>query len=372
MKGKGKYTSIALLCVLIITGCGTEETADTYIAGTDYPWQYYRRDFYGIPTVEGNGSVYFNNGHYIYQLDEETDILTPLCNKTNCLHTQETDDSRRGECNAYIPEEDASITYMDGYIYSVVDDWSGDEPCDVLYKLAEDGSTKETIYQWEGQSVEGWCMHRDVLYYVEHTFDADNQEHYAVKAMKLSGMGRLQSKTIFEPEEGLTVYGFGMPEAYGNHLYINLNGVLTDEIEDFTDEEWIRYSYNKTFQYNLQDKSMTEIRIPDQSESQQVSDVTFWQDKIIYTAMDITKNHEYDFTLNIDIYDRDMNLVDTVQAPFHSSPYEPSYGSGDRMYVQVSEESGDTFAIEYWDKTKIGTYQGEEYQLTRICEQPIK
>ena len=70
-------------------------------------------------------------------------------------------------------------------MYSVVDDWSGDEPCDVLYKLAEDGSTKETIYQWEGQSVEGWCMHRDVLYYVEHTFDADNQEYYAVKAMIL-------------------------------------------------------------------------------------------------------------------------------------------------------------------------------------------
>ena len=217
---------------------------------------------------------------------------------------------------------------------------------------------------------------------MEHTFDADNQEYYAVKAMKLSGMGRLQPETIFEPDEGIVVYAFRELKAYGNHLYINLNGARTDEIEYFTDEEWIRYSYNKIFQYNLQNKSITEIRIPDQTETQQVSDVTFWQDKIIYTAMDITKNHEYDaetdqqyeydFTLNIDIYDRDMNLVDTVQAPYHSSPYEPSYGSGDRMYVQVSEESGDTFAIEYWDKTKSGTYQGEEYQLTRICEQPIK
>ena len=81
------------------------------------------------------------------------------------------------------------------------------------------------------------------------------------------------------------------------------------------------------------------------------------------------KKLKYDFEMKVDVYDRNKKLIDTVEPPFHKSPTEPVYCAGDKMYVTVMSDSGDGFSVEYWDKKKLGTYQGKEYQLTEVCEQ---
>lgn len=433
MKRTAKHiAAVLLLCTLTITGCSKSVSEDSYIAGTDFQYQYYDRSLFTTVMARGTDAMYFAADSFIYQLDEGTGTLAPLCNKPNCLHDKETDKNRKPECNAYITTDTSitGITYMNGCIYSIMREWADDGSCDTLYKIAGDGSAKEKAYQWEGGIVEGWCIHRDVLYYVEHTYDEDNEEHYAVKAMKLSGMGKRKAETIWKPDENVAVLSLLTPQAYGNHLYITINGLKGADLEALKlEEDFIKHSYNKTFQYNLQDKTLSEIQTPNQSDMQHVSEVTFWQDKIVYQAFDLENRHtydtvtdvyiadldgsnaktlfkdmplyrwytsdgtylyvsncgecldkifhsdaykenindlsnmQYDFKMQVDVYDHNMELVDTMEPPFHTFPTEPVYGIGDRMYVQTADESG--VSLEYWDKTKIGTYHGSEYQLTK-------
>lgn len=428
---------VTLLLVCMMVGCGKKETRDSYVEGTDFQYQYQDRFFSTNMKAKGKDSTYFVIGSYIYQFDEQTEILTPLCNKSNCLHDKETDENRTANCNAYISEntDETGIAYMEGNIYSVMQEWQDNDICDVLYKVSADGATREKVYQWEGQVVDKWCVHRGAFYYVEHTFDEENQEGYKVKKMELSGMGKGKAKTIYEPDKDITVYAFDALKAYGNHLYINVDGAKKNHVETLDEENWQEYSYNKTFQYHLQDETLSEIRVPDQSDTEQISSIAFWQDKLLFGAMDTTKLHqydvtrevyiadldgtnaavlledrpvyrwyssdgtylyesdcsealdriyhdpdyqyninhgvevEYDATVNIAVYDKNMKLVDRMQSPIKDFPTELPYGIGDRMYVLENNEMGDGVNIIYWDKTKLGTYQGKEYSFTKLIEQ---
>lgn len=435
MKKTIRYILFLLIMVPGMTACGTV-SKDSYVEETDYQYQYYNKEACTAFMAHSKDTLYYKSGHYIYKLDETSGTVTPLCNKANCLHDQETDSSRRSECNAYLSSTETGIAYMDGYIYFITLDIKEGGWCQNLYKVAEDGSTRESVYQWEGSVIEGWCIHRNILYYVKHTYDESNNEFYSVNEMKLAGWGNLQEKTIYEPDNDITVYAFGTPQAYGNHIYFSLDGATTNNVGQLSGDNWAEYIYGKCFQYNLQEGSLSEIQIPEQSDTQSVSEVTFWQNHIVYCAFDFEKEHQYDAVVDVymadldgtnaavlledmpiyrwyssdgdylyisncpenqdkifnaedfdsnvderekkhdfeeivDIYDRNMELVDSVQAPFHTFPTEPVYGIGDRMYIMIDNDSGDGIKLEYWDKTKIGTYQGKEYQLTELCEQPL-
>lgn len=319
---------------------------------------------------------------------------------------------------------DLGFVYMNGNIYYVAEEWEDGEPRphSILYKVAEDGSQKEKVYQWDG-NVYDWCMHRNVMYYIEHTFDENNMEEFAAKKMNLSGMGKLKPEIFYKPDPDKQVTGNSYLGIFGNHLYIEEMGGDYEETEI------------KTFQYNLQDKTITEIKIPNQSDTQIVNSVTFWKDRIVYRVYDMEKdkqfdatedvyiadldgsnaevlledipmhyktysdgtylyvsncnecldkifsspeyeeninnlkNVKWDFKLHVDVYNQNMELVDSIEPPFHDWPYEPNYGIGDRVYVQQENKSGNGVSIQYWDKTKIGTYHGSEYKLTKLCDQ---
>ena len=426
---------ILLLLSGMITGCDRKETRDSYIEGTDFQYQYASPNTFINTIAQGKGCTYFIVGSYIYQMDEESEIMTPLCNKSNCLHDKERDKNRMADCNAFLTSDDAGISYMDGFLYFVGKEWVENDLCDVLYKISADGSTREKLYQWNGEIVESWCMHRNVLYCLEHTFDEDNQESYKIKSLELRGMGKAKMKTIYEPDENITVFAFGVLKAYGNHLYFNVHGANTKKTDKISDEDWERYTYHKALQYNISDGTVSEIRVPKQSDTETVSDITFWQDKLLFHAMDDVKSHQYDlksdvylaeldgtnatifmedmpsyrwyssdgtylyvsdcpealdriyhssdyqyninqgikvkhdFTVNIDVYDKNKELVDRMKSPIKDFPTELPYGIGNRMYALQYNETGDGCNIVYWDKTKLGTYKGKEYTFKNLSEQ---
>lgn len=64
-------------------------SVDSFVEETDYQYQYNGEA--GRYMARRKGTMYFAIGSYIYQMDEETEILTPLCNKPNCLHDKEAD-----------------------------------------------------------------------------------------------------------------------------------------------------------------------------------------------------------------------------------------------------------------------------------------
>lgn len=323
---------ILVLTICMIAGCGKSATKDSYVEGTDFQYQYLDSFASLNKQAKGKKASYFVIGSYIYQLDEKAGLLTPLCNKSNCLHDKEKDEKRMEECNAYI-SEDAGIAYMDGYIYTVMLKCSENDICDTLYKISEDGATKEKVYQWNGQVVDNWCVHRNVCYFVEHTYNADGQEFYKVKKLQLGGMGKKKPKIIYEPETNITVFALGALSAYGNHLYINVDGAKTKDVKKVAKKDWAKKSYNKTFQYDLKKNTISEIRVPQQSETEQVSTITFWQNKLLIHVMDCEKLHQYDAKSNVYTADLDGKNVTVL---LKDMPAYREYSS-DGTYLYISD-----------------------------------
>ena len=364
---KRKYI-LLLLAVLafVMTGCEKKEERDTYIDGSDFQYQYL--DEYELNKSKGKDCLYYKVGDFIYQFDEKSCMLSPLCNKVNCLHDKEKDQSRMMQCNAYVSSDfdNYGLQYMNGYVYTIIDESDGKHNNAFLYKMKEDGSSKERVYKWTDRLIESWCMHRGNAYVLEHFYDETRKEWYQIN--KISVEQGKKTKTIFEPDQNISVIGFHGLKAYGNHLYFNLYAMSGKNLDNISDEDFDKYEYNKTFQYHLLDETLTEITAPKQKETEHTTDVIFWKDKIIYTPIDSKNAHEYDKTTNLYIADLDgknpsILLKDVPQYQRYSS-------DGEYLYSSNSVEVLDRLfhSEEYKKKLKAG----EEYCVKEELAVQIK
>lgn len=170
-------TLIAVLCLSLMTGCANKmnETDTTEILNTDY--QYAFEDTGVSPkfykTAKG---YYFTSGKFIYYLDGKTMKYTPVCNKPDCLHDQQTDFYESDQCNAYIRGQESPVTegigYYNGYIYyqeSVGDSFDRHY---VISRLAADGSSKDIIVDDEDIKNTPYrlIVHRGYLYYTKNKY----------------------------------------------------------------------------------------------------------------------------------------------------------------------------------------------------------
>ena len=170
-------TLIAVICLSLLTGCAnkTNETDTTEIINTDY--QYAFEDTGVSPkfykTAKG---YYFTSGKFIYYLDGKTMKYTPVCNKPDCLHDQQTDFYESDQCNACIRGQESPVTegigYYNGYIYyqeSVGDSFDRHY---VISRLAADGSSKDIIVDDEDIKNTPYrlIVHRGYLYYTKNKY----------------------------------------------------------------------------------------------------------------------------------------------------------------------------------------------------------
>ncbi len=399
-----------LVAMLGMIGCGKTELGDFYVEGSDYQYMFEGSFIFYKGQARGSNGHFFTMGHYIYYLDDDTKTLVPLCNKVDCLHNKETDESRYEECNAHINNTtsagEVGIAYCNGYLYFINKrlDWSQD-----LYRMKEDGSEKQSIYHWEDSRVEEWAIHRDVLYYVEHTYEAvdDKQnnsgtiEHYAVKKLALTGMGNKQPDAIYEVEEGHTVYSLSKVKAYGNHVYFTLHGASVSDVDVITDENVYDYVYLKQIAYDINTGECKLLKLPEEKKGVSLSAVAFWKGKLILNQYN--NNQEADgkansYIADLDgsnvelfekdkiqgesyisdgkylyisnsiyvlmgkvekeyyrIYDQDMNLLDTLELPFS---VDPEIGMEEGSYVFWLNDDETGVDLMFFDKSTIGTYHG--------------
>lgn len=423
---------VLFILIFILVGCGKREERDTYVDGSDFQYQYLGN--YANNKAKGNNCLYCQFGNFLYQFDEKSGVLSPLCNQANCLHDKETISSRMANCNAFVPNDgtDVGLQYMNGYIYTIMEEWNKDNIDYVLYKIKEDGSSKEKVYNWTDKAIESWCMHRDNAYVLEHYYDGTGKECYQVNEISVDS-GK-KTKMIFEPDTDISVTGISALKMYGNHLYISILGLTKKDLKNISDEDWYKYEYSKTFQYHILDETISEITVPDQKETEHVTSVTFWKDKIVYAPIDSKYEHQYDKTTNLYIADLDGNnpsvLLNDVPAyqvyssdgdylyvsnvaeledrVFHSEAYKKKLEAGedyvakenvavkikiydrdmnlvDEMKTKkmdfprelpygignrqyVINQDGDKITLKYWDKNNIGTYHGDTFEYTPIAE----
>ena len=122
---KFKVSLILLGTLFIIAGCGKKDLGNTYVEGMDYQYMYKSDAIFTSSQAKGENGYFFCKDKFIYYLEDETQRVTPLCNKADCLHDAEQDTTRRKSCNAHVnsgPFAEGTfigIAYCDGYLYCV-------------------------------------------------------------------------------------------------------------------------------------------------------------------------------------------------------------------------------------------------------------
>lgn len=412
---------MTMLVSFFLTGCGGD-LPDTYQKGSDY--QYMEKQSFNAYHQEGEKVHYFLHGHYIYYMDKEGSQLLPLCGKADCLHDRETDTEKLQNCNAYTKTEasDTGIAFCNGYLY-YVENHISDVPA--LYRLSADGMKKEQVYEWEDNiGIEQWIIHRDVFYYAEHKYLAgksETEERYALKSLALSENVK-KPKVVHEVDKNLTVFTVAHPQAYGNYLYFQVHAQKKTE-EEVTDDNYLKYQYMKTFIYDMKKDEVSELTLPDLGKDEVIQGVTFWQGKIVFgpynphieflepvsqyiadldgsnaeifmedigQGLMFLSDGEYLYLSNLNmvcrgydkgdanykIYDKNLKLVDTVKLPFKAPYGDVGIGTPEMMYIlyekaepngeETEEEEEREWGIFYWDKSKIGSYDGSAFEITDI------
>lgn len=335
-----------------------------------------------------------------------------------CLAAEGLD--RLDKCNACVDiyaEINLGIAYSDGYLYclnpSVLNKDSSSTPA--LFRCTMDGSKKEIVYRWDNNvTISSWLIHRGELYYIEETYilqeNADVKKIYTLCALSLKGTMQ-SSKVIYTPDEALTVQNLDGIRAYGNHLYFNMIAYAPGD-DVLSEENFMEYMHNKTFVYDTASQQLGEVRPEGMSKYESVQSIAFWQDQIVFNIHDFSDPGKETLTLytagldgsNVRVlmenaprqyacdgqylylnnllaayrkgengifwaYDSTMKLVDTFQLPYDSyGGYGRAIGGYPQAYVPIflPWDAEQSWSLAHWDKSKIGTYNGEMIEVEYI------
>lgn len=421
-----------VLCTTL-TACGGKSATlpDTFVEGSD--WQYMQESgWFFEPTVQkgANGIYYFIWKGFVYYLDSETQSLLPLCSKADCLHDQETDNERMTECHAYVGETFSGpgegINYCNGWVYSLLQDVDQT----ALIRISEDGTKKEEVYQWGSDAgIEHWIVHRDAVYYANHTYymkDGELREKFALMQLPLDA-GLRQPKELYATPENCEIYALSWIQGYGNYIYFQVNGSSTREIE-VTDDNYMDYLFCPTMVCNLNTGEVTALTAPDMGAADVIQGVTFWQDRILLkpaTVGQIWEETGTVYSANLDgsdpqifmenfpqgdqilsdgkylyltnhnrvtrmgggdvlyqVLDEDLNEVDTFTMPYEWPCYIRIGDPDMRFDIYYETEGAEDenvdmddavitgWGVNCWDKTTIGSYHGEPFAYTEIPYNP--
>ena len=170
-----KILLILCMLVLFLTACGSDQAeveSEEFNLETDFQSEYCDLTMDSHPIVEVEDGYYIIVGYYIYYVDKETMEYTPLCNKPNCLHQEETDQMKVMDCNAMVRLDRLICTNLNYYkqhlyiaaIELLADENGMPERKYVMDKLSLDGGEREVIHEFENP-VDTAIVHRGYIYY---------------------------------------------------------------------------------------------------------------------------------------------------------------------------------------------------------------
>ncbi|MCM1106967.1 MAG: hypothetical protein NC355_08480 [Blautia sp.] len=426
-----------ILC-LLLTSCGNAEEDNTYHWGTDN--QYFYNYSYSVKGLQAKGEsgyfLFYDN--FLYYYDDAIGQVVPLCNRADCMHDKDPERNGWVACNAFTGArienlqtaddyfelnsmDNTGIEYSDGYLYFLTGNFS--EECHMLYRIREDGSERELIYEFGDENIYGWCIHRGYCYYSAQSFvsyfesgEQIYEQRNAIKRIPVSGSK--EPETIFvEEKENKSIMLLSLGQriiAYGSYIYFEDYGVKTLDWDVITEENAEDYEYIEYYAYNYVTGELHEISTPGMPEYEGVQEVTFWQDSIVFASggrkisdrevtyyiadldgsnvrefmtvddgMQFVSDGTYLYLTNqalqsVDdtvtetywVYDQDLELVDTFTI---ESPAYHTISIGDEKFFfaySVNKEEG-SWKIRRYDKSAIGSLNGKELKPTVISERKL-
>lgn len=380
---RGIFMKIRILAIAVIfimgntiIGCSKQQeysseydfnTDDQYSYTTDITsWRKYQSD--------GNGQYILMN-NYIYYYNNETEKLTPLCDKANCLHDMETDKTRRKDCNAYIDrnlEDDEILQYDSEYKY--IQYYEGDIYYSLgssIYCVSKNGSSKKKIYTVDSKRIVAWMIHRGKLYYEveEHYYEGENVYSKAILSQVDMGssMKEKNAITIFETSEDTNLQAFGQLRAYKDKLVFSAICISRDfEMSD--NESWLQAIREKNYIYDCDAGKISEIETPEkQSDTDAIGSIVFLNDKMLIKKYDNMQDAEY--KTNIYSMDYDTKEVEVWLEGVAQDSGIKTYND----YVVIDDASIQYFEHDNMNSCNVEIYSSEgkkisnfEYELNSV------
>ena len=185
------------MLVLFLTACGSDQIAvdnQDYNLETDFQSEYCDLTMDSHPIVEVEDGYYIIVGYYIYYVDKETMEYTPLCNKPNCLHQEETDQTKVMDCNAMVRLNislHTSLNYYNQHLYIaavelLIDENGMPETKYVMDKISLDGGEREIVHEFENP-VDTAIVHRGYIYYSSSFSQIGSNEKTGVYRVPIEG-----------------------------------------------------------------------------------------------------------------------------------------------------------------------------------------
>lgn len=158
---------VIYLVLYLMSGCTyvSANLGDAYVLGKDDQY-YFNKDAQNLSTAETKDGYYFFSGPnstFLYYIDKRTMSPVILCDKPDCLHSDETDHTKVMNCNAY-SYYNSNLVYYDGYLYV-----AGNNPVSIndeyiVYRISLDGTQKKELYSFK-EKPENWIIHRGFIYF---------------------------------------------------------------------------------------------------------------------------------------------------------------------------------------------------------------
>lgn len=302
---------IAAATGLIVWSVSRIRTSDvprdnTYHEDYDFQYLFEKPSINTLPDIQTVGrNVYFIHNDYIYFANLDEQVVRPLCSRTSCLHDQETDPDRMDECNAYAkeddPEQSVGIAAYGGAIYRIqhIFDSTGLVYMSRLWKIAQDGSTKDLVRTWKQTSIDNWMIHRGYLYYEEAYSENDAEkvtQHYTLKRMALNGAKKDEIILKDDQDSDETFSGFYNLQAFGNYVYfVSLYADPGSKV------------YERCYVYNLKSKR---LRVMETDDGDPEYVCGFWKGRLVYSAGKYSDNLTADDTEEILNIQKSLYIAD--------------------------------------------------------------
>lgn len=190
---KKLFFSILSVMILTFTGCGTQALVKSssyqaeYLPEEDCPYQSFTWKDNTQFIVATEDGCYYLIGAYLFFMDWDTMQSVPLCFKTDCLHTEETDPLKIPFCDAYMGNTSAYRPFLALYqdkLYTICLDRTTAKSNFVEMNL--DGSGRKILYPiYDHNTPYNIFMHRGVIYFVNRMKDLEGESHYGLNALSV-------------------------------------------------------------------------------------------------------------------------------------------------------------------------------------------
>ena len=399
----------AVIACVVLGGCFlTNPMKGANPEGYDFETdlQYYQlREAIKVTRVQNcDGGCYLYHNGFVYKADVKSGEITPLCDKANCLHDQETNPEKRSQCNACVVDGDApgvSLMLQKDKLYVCVGPHGGitvggeKNPFSTVMQIAQNGHSKEMLYENMDGEMSLVMAHRGYIYYFVQAFSAGDQgitTKLSVQRLSISRKNN-EPETVFSVPDGYHDLGYGFLQAYGKYVYFDLDYtddsgahsslfIYDTESGEITEHEGLGHPsfyngklYFKDYNSNEGDDFPTEVYRTDlQGENRETvfedipqgyyvvgdEQYLYLNNAILVTWGDLTEKQYW-------VYDKDLKPVDQFTVPDTDTSYlDPPIGGTDYQYEIFDDPDTGEWGVLVWDKSKIGSYHGAAYEQERI------